>query len=436
MHCRSHSNQVVSEQKANWRIDQRKNLWQVRLAKSRGLATSFLAVVLCISSFLAACSPTPAASTQSSSPTPNLALTEVFQKALDQATRSIPTPTATVTPTLPPPTPTFTATPIRTPPALPGVFNTSLIPKDGIPQTYIQDTCEYLKARWDPNNSSPGTVVMVIMYHSVTEDYNPLATDGSQVHHSDVVMTLEHAKEVGFQTITATQLADFLDHNARIPRRSLLIIVDDRKRKEFYETHFIPFLKEFGWTITNAWISAKDTLDIYWKENEEVVKAGWVDPQAHGVVHNTPADAFSTDDFLRGELYGSIEAIQQHHGKTPVAYIWPEGGFTLRSVQLAREAGYRVGFTINPRGPVMYNWIPQAEKADPSHPSWTPEIPAKDPRLTLPRYWSIDAAYRIDDVININKEAEAAAEQNKATELEYYDIVCKGKTGAIPTVAP
>jgi hypothetical protein len=56
--------------------------------------------------------------------------------------------------------------------------------------------------------------------------------------------------------------------------------------------------------------------------------------------------------------------------------------------------------------------------------------------MTLPRYWSIDAAYRIDDVIQINKQAEAAAASSKATELEYYDIVCKSKTGELPTQIP
>ncbi len=445
MPCRSHLQQTSDR---SLRTGGQKSLWQTRfwnrLRRFQNLGrfprlkivTYLITATLCAANLLSACSLSPAASAPEASPTPNLALTEAFQKALDEATRSVPTSTPTTTPTPVPPTPTATATPVRTPPALPAIFNTSLITKGSTPQIYVQDTCEYLKARWDPNNSAPGTVVMIIMYHSVTEDYNPLAADGSQVHHSDVVMTLQHAKEVDFETITTNQLADFLDHNARIPRRSLLIIVDDRKRKEFYETHFVPFLKDYGWSITNAWISAKDTPDYLWQENQEMINAGWVDPQAHGVVHNVPADSTSTDEFLRGELFGSIEAIQQHFGRTPVGYIWPTGSFTPRSVQIAREAGYRVGFTINPRGPVMYNWIPQAETVDPNRPNWMPETPAKDPRLTLPRYWSSDAAYRIDDVININKEAEAAAEQTKATELEYYDIVCKGRMGEIPTAAP
>lgn len=394
-------------------------------------ANRIAAALLLLTYLLSACSPGNSPGL-TGSPTPDLTITAVFREALEQATLSMPTATATLTPTTPPPTPTATITPVRTPPALPEIFTSDLLSKSVTPQTYIEDTCEYLKARWDPNNSPPGTVVMTIMYHSVTEDYNPLAPDGSQVHHSDVVMTLEHAYEVGFETITAQQLADFLDHNARIPRRSLLIIVDDRKRKEYYETHFIPFLERFNWTLTNAWISAKDTPEYLWEENREVIEAGWVDPQAHGVVHNIPIGEYSDEEYIRGELYGSMEAIEQRFGKRPVAFIWPGGGFSKRAAELAREAGYRIGFTTNPRGPVMFNWIPLAENLDPAHTYWLPEIGAGDPRMTLPRYWSNDAAYRIDEVINIGKQAEAEAERNREIELEYYDIVCKSRTGEIP----
>jgi peptidoglycan/xylan/chitin deacetylase (PgdA/CDA1 family) len=404
------------------------------------MATRLLASIMVIlGSLLAACAPVGLqGSFPTTSPSPDAALTAAFQQALDQATRTASTASPTASPTVTPlpPTPSPSATAVRTPPALPGVFESSTLHKSSLPQTYIQDTCTYLKARWDANNSPPGTVVMVIMYHSITEDYNPLFSDGSQVHNKDVVMMMEHAHELGFQTITTQQLADFLDTNARIPQRSLLIIVDDRKRKEYYETHFVPFLERYGWTVTNAWISAKDTPEYLWKENQEVIEAGWVDPQAHGVVHNTPIGEASDDDYIRGELYGSIEAIEERFGKRPVGFIWPGGGFSKRAVELAREAGYRVGFTTNPRGPILFNWIPQADQVDPAHTFWLPEMGAGDPRMTLPRYWSADAAYRLDDVTAIGEQAAAEAQKNKAVELEYYDIVCKNRTGEILTQAP
>lgn len=393
---------------------------------SRLLSLVLLASVI----WLTACSPVFA--NQAASPTPIIALTGTPSAVPTLTAQPSPTPTATV----PSPTPTSSPTPQRTPSPLPPVFTTTLLAKDSIPVEYVADQCEYLKNRWDANKSQPGTVVMVIMYHSVTKDDRPLSPDGSGVHHADLVKTLEHAHETGFETITAAQLADFLGNNARIPRRSLLIIVDDRKRKEYYETHFIPFLEQYHWTITNAWISAKDTPDYLWKENEEVVQAGWVDVQAHGVVHNIPIGEYSTDADIRAELDGSIETIEKHYGKRPIAFIWPGGGFTARAAQLAVEAGYRLGFTTNPRGPLMYNWVPQAAEKDPNHPFWLPEIPAGNPLMTLPRYWSSDAVYRIDDVIAIGDEAAAQAEKDRANELEYYDVMCKPRSGEIPTLAP
>jgi len=215
-----------------------------------------------------------------------------------------------------------------------------------------------------------------------------------------------------------------------------LIIVDDRKRKEYYETHFVPSLKKYNWTITNAWISAQDTPEYLWQENREIQAEGWVDVQAHGVIHNTPIGEYSTDKFIQNELQGSIDAIQEHFGVTPIGYIWPGGGFTQHAAEMARQIGYRVGFTTNPRGPVMFNWIPLASTVDPAHTYWLPETSVNDPLMVLPRYWGNDAAYRIDDVINISKQAAAAAAESKETELEYYDIVCKPRTGEIPTPAP
>ncbi|HEY5270832.1 MAG TPA: hypothetical protein VII97_10875 [Anaerolineales bacterium] len=67
----------------------------------------------------------------------------------------------------------------------------------------------------------------------------------------------------------------------------------------------------------------------------------------------------------------------------------------------------------------------------PQRPSWTPEGSVNDPLLVLPRYWDTDAIIHISDVMQAGQEATASAEQNKATDLEYYDIVCAPQYGPI-----
>lgn len=324
-------------------------------------------------------------------------------------------------------------TAIRTPPALPPLYQSSILNSLDTPHTYISDTCEYLKAKWDPNNSAPGTVVMVVMIHSIIGGE---VDQMYQISASDLRALLDNLHEQGFEAINSEQLANFMENNAKIPARSVLLISDDRHYAQYFNNNFRPFYEKYGWTVTNGFISHPDTLQLIWDENAALAAEGLVDYQAHGVIHNIQMSDDSSDDYLMGELQGSISGIQEHYGKTPIAIIWPGGGFGVRPIQLARDLGYRVGFTTNPRGPVMFNWVPLSDAKDEQRPCFISEGGMNDPLMTLPRYTDRDSGSHIDEVRIMAKEAAAYAEQNKATELDYYDIVCAPSYGAMPTLAP
>jgi hypothetical protein len=325
--------------------------------------------------------------------------------------------------------PSATPDPNRTPPALPGVFGSSDLNPLDTPHTYIQDACQYLKAKWDPNNAAPGTLVMVIMIHGLSKEAPAKSQDMNAAEFKNLLNDLH---DQGFSAINTQQLFDFLDHNAKIPQRSVVLLQDDRHTAQNFNDIFRPYWDKWQWPVVNAWINATDdTGRIYLPENVALSKEGWVDYQSHGMLH-LPIEPGSSEDFIHNELYGSMQAMQVNFGKTPIAYIWAGGNFTPKAVQMARQAGYKLGFTINPRGPVMFNWVPQTDQADPMRPSYLAEGPAGDPLLTLPRYWDTDARAHLDTVRSIGKTAAAYAEQNKAAELEYYDIICAPTYGAIP----
>ena len=378
------------------------------------LTPRFLLLII----LLAACQPAAP-----SAPTPDIdaALTQAFQTAFAQLQ-----PTETSVPT---DTPLPAATAVRTPPALPGTFVASQLNPLDTPHTYLEDTCQYLHDKWDPENAAPGPVVMAIMFHGISQEKAERVHDISK---QDFKQLMNDLKEQGFEAITATQLADFLDHNAKIPARSVVLIVDDRHRAESFNEHFRPYHEQWGWQVVNGWISAFGAQDAFLAENVVLANEGWVDYQSHGFIHNENMTDSSTDEFLKQELEGSKANLETQFNKTPVAIIWPGGNFGVRPVQAARQYGYRVGFTINPRGPVMYNWVPLAEEQDPARPIFLPEGYVKDPRMVLPRYWPYQVQASLDTVRTIGNEAAAYAEQNKATELEYYDIMCAPTYGAIP----
>jgi hypothetical protein len=347
------------------------------------------------------------------------------------AQAALPAATATETP-IPAPTATATPDPNRTPPPLPAAFTTDLLNPLDTPHTYIQDACQGLKSKWDSHNAAPGTVLMPIMLHSIVK--GEVAADNyNAISMGDFRKLMNDLKDAGFEAIDMQQAADFLYNNAKIPQRSVLLIVDDRHYRAYFDDTFAKYYKEWGWKVVNSWINADDSIyTLTIQENVALEKEGWVDHQSHGYVHNIPMDDNSTDEYLKGELQSSMEKMQKDYNKTPIAIIWPGGGFGKRPVEAARQYGYKLGFTINPRGPLLFNWIPQADAGDEMRPSFIPEGAIGDPLLTLPRYWDTDARTHLDTVRNISKAAAAYAASVKATELEYYDIVCAPTYGALP----
>jgi len=391
-----------------------KNIYKLPITNYR-TRRIFLTLSL-IALLLAGCQPQPAATE------PNVIMTAAFETAMAQISKPTETPAPTETP-IP------TATILRTPPALPVTYQTSILKPEDLPRTYVKDSCEYLKNKWNPNNSAPGTVVMVIMFHGISKD---TATSPNQISAQNFKKLMNDLHEMGFQAIYMQQMVDFMYNNAKIPQRSALLIVDDRHYAESFNGHFRSYYEEWGWPVINAYIGIDERPDL-WAENAALSAEGWVDYQAHGYIHNIPISDSSTDEFIMGEMGGAITSLQKYMHKTPVAYIWPGGGFSARAAEIGIQLGYKLGFTVNPRGPVMYNWIPQADTVNQSNPMAIPETPANNPLMTLPRYWDTDARNQLDSVRAISEQAAQYAEQNKATELEYYDIVCAPTYGTIPS---
>lgn len=368
---------------------------------------------------LAGCQPAPATTD------PAIIQTAAFETAFAQINIPTQTPASTETP-IP------TAIVPRTPPTLPGTYQTSILKSHDIPRAYVADTCQYLKNKWDPNKAAPGTVVMALMFHRIDKDALTSDFGNLTISSRDLKRLMNDLRDAGFQAINMQQMADFMYDNAKIPQLSVLIIVDDRASASKYNDHFRTYYEKWGWPVVNAYIGLDERPDL-WAENAALSAEGWVDYQAHGYIHNIPISEGSTDEFIMAEMGGAIASLQKYMNKTPIAYIWPGGGFTKRAVEIGTQLGYKLGFTVNPRGPVMYNWVPQADTVNEDNLYAIPETPAGNPLMTLPRYTDINARDNIDSVRVMGQEAAAYAEQNRATELEYYDIVCAPTYGAIPS---
>jgi hypothetical protein len=338
----------------------------------------------------------------------------------------------TVTSTPPQPTETAIIENIvpKTQPVLPAIYQSRYLNPLDTPRTYLEETCQYLRRKWDPLTAQPGTVVMIIMFHAIQR--GPVDTvDGLSVFNFDKIML--KLREQDFQTINTKQFLAFMERNVKIPSRSVLIIQDGSYDAENFDNNFREYNENWGWSIVNGWVSELDMPVSMWEENIALEREEWVDHQAQGVVPGTILSDDTSKVVITRELEGSMTAFANRFGKTPYAFIWPGGGFGLRPVQAARQLGYQLGFTSNSRGPVMYNWVPLADQVDPQRPSYIPEGLINDPLMTLPRYAPDQVLDSIDTVRNIGNEAGAYARANKAVEVEYYEAVCRAEFGPMPS---
>jgi hypothetical protein len=351
------------------------------------------------------------------------------------------TQTATATnSSTPTPTSTATTTPTRIPTAStplpsPAFFQTKRLLQEVKPQEYVADQCTYLRNRWDPALSSPGTIVVPVMYHGVggsnSKDNNtPLA---------DFKATIQFAQQMGYTTITMREFLAFLETNARIPPRSMVWIIDDRTIGTV-ENYFIsPEYTPSAWTFSSAWPIA-DTKDDLWKRVKAAHDTGRLEVQAHGYLHNyplvdgwlnfppenklvSPPQILTTEQFLDLEIVKPISIIKEKIGEAPTVFVWPGGGFSKRAVAAVRQAGYRAGFTAVARGPVMFNWVPLGKD----------EIAMKDPVMVLPRHWGAPGlVHQLQESALMGEEALSFARKNFPQEAAYFRAMCGAELPTLP----
>lgn len=306
--------------------------------------------------------------------------------------------------------PSVTPLPTTEPPRS---FETDVLRGTVYPTQYIADLCRYYALRWDPERSRPGTVVAPIMFHRIAET-GDVVTNGADIDYATFERIVDKAIELGFESITSEQLLGFLLENERIPQRSMMLILDDR-RPGTAEDYFLPILQENDWTATLAW-PIGDTDARLWEEIEAIHASGYFDVQSHGLNHIYLNDMMS-EEAVREEIGGSIPILEEHFGQRPLIYVWPGGNFTDLGLEIAHEVGFELGFIERSYGPLLFNWVPQTER----------ELPFDDPLFLLPRFWSSAAIFNLEQTAAISEAAQAFAEANYPAEAAWYAANCGGQ---------
>ena len=158
---------------------------------------------------------------------------------------------------------------------------------------------------------------------------------------------MAYLKNNGYTVLTLKQFEAFIDYRLRPPRKSVLITIDDGWKT----THTIafPILKKYGFTavlfVNTDNIKEKlNTNTLTWEELRELRDSGLIQIESHSVSHEDLTRI--PDEQLHRELKESKRLINAKLGITSTSLAYPYGLFNRKTIEIMRQYGYRLGFTV------------------------------------------------------------------------------------------
>jgi len=189
--------------------------------------------------------------------------------------------------------------------------------------------------------------VPVITYHKFSKN----KADAMTVTAKDFEEQMRFLKQQGYRVITMDEFFAFLDFKSQIPKKSVVITIDDGWRST-YEIAF-PILKKYGYPATlfvyTDLISPSDKA-LDWNLIREMAQGG-IDLQCHTKTHRK-LEKDGQESFreffeaIKKELTESAKIIKRRLNKNVKYLAYPFGDTNPLVVAFLMKLGYRGGFTV------------------------------------------------------------------------------------------
>jgi len=159
-----------------------------------------------------------------------------------------------------------------------------------------------------------------------------------------------------YRVIRLSQLVGYLEGRQPLPRRSVVITIDDGY--ESVHRIALPLLRQYGFPATlfvyTDFIGAGDALG--WTQLQELAASGLVDVQAHSKTHRNLIERTAGQSELqyRGELESEARApreLLERRLQSPVRhYAFPYGDANEAVLDVLARNQYQLAVTVNPGG--------------------------------------------------------------------------------------
>ncbi len=189
--------------------------------------------------------------------------------------------------------------------------------------------------------------VPILCYHQFGNNRSKMV-----VAPEDFAQQLQYLSEHGYRIVRMSDLADFLQGRRALPRRSVVITMDDGY-KSVYQYAF-PLLKKYHFPATlfvySDFIAARDGLT--WKEMKEMADSGLMDVQPHSQTHSNmgipqPSESDSAfSDRIQLELAVPQKDISMNLHSPIHTFAYPFGDTNKGVIERLKQRGYQMAVTV------------------------------------------------------------------------------------------
>jgi peptidoglycan/xylan/chitin deacetylase (PgdA/CDA1 family) len=195
-------------------------------------------------------------------------------------------------------------------------------------------------------------IVPVLCYHHFAESCDSSLCTPPSVFERQ----MRFLKDEGYSVISTAELVEFLAFRKAIPKKAVVINLDDGYRSA-YEIAY-PILKKYGFPATlfiyTAFIGASKNA-LTW-DQLKALKADGFEVGSHSVTHadlSKKMPGESENDYearIKRELLVSKQILDDKLNQNTQYIAFPYGEFSPVVLKLCEEAGYRVGFSVKAGG--------------------------------------------------------------------------------------